>query len=194
MSEQRLPGRSLATRRAIVDIIRPAVSGSYGVLGFAEPRLWRRMLRVAGTPEPGIRVSLHDGIAIDLHLSVAYGLPVAEVARQADSAVRYAVRRALGREVQRLTVHVGGLRFQPVPPRPFQVPPNAAAAASVGEPGSAATPGGSAVETQGNGREPARPTAPRQSSARRRRWRRRPGGATTAPIPAPGEPSTGSSG
>ena len=47
---------------------------------------------------------------IDLDLTVAYGLPIAEVARQVDSAVRYALRRALGREVDRLTIHVDGLR------------------------------------------------------------------------------------
>ena len=53
------------------------------------------------------------GIGIDLDLDVAYGVPVAEVARQVDSAVRYAVRRALDREVRRLTIHVDGLRYQP---------------------------------------------------------------------------------
>ena len=35
----------------------------------------------------------------------------AEVARQVDSAVRYAVRRATALEVGRLTIHVGGVRF-----------------------------------------------------------------------------------
>lgn len=115
MPDHRVPGRSIVTRRAIVDIVRPAVSGSYGVLGFTQPNPWKRLLRALGGPDAGIRISLRDGIAIDLHLSVAYGLPVAEVARQADSAVRYALRRALGLEVARLTVHVGGLRFQPAP-------------------------------------------------------------------------------
>ena len=38
-------------------------------------------------------------------------LSVAEVARQVDSAVRYAVRRATALEVGRLTIHVGGVRF-----------------------------------------------------------------------------------
>lgn len=115
MPDHRVPGRSIVTRRAIVDIVRPAVSGSYGVLGFTQPNRWKRLLRISGGSDAGIRVSLRDGIAIDLHLAVAYGLPVAEVARQADSAVRYAVRRALGLEVARLTVHVGGLRYQPAP-------------------------------------------------------------------------------
>ena len=35
------------------------------------------------------------------------------MARQVDSAVRYAIRQALGREVVRLTIHVDGLRVVP---------------------------------------------------------------------------------
>ena len=56
---------------------------------------------------------LGTGLTIDLDLTVAYGVPVAEVARQVDSAVRYAIRRALESDVDRLTIHVDGLRFQP---------------------------------------------------------------------------------
>ena len=47
-------------------------------------------------------------------------MPIAEVARQVDSAVRYGIRHALEREVDRLTIHVDGLRYQrtalPAPP------------------------------------------------------------------------------
>jgi hypothetical protein len=63
--------------------------------------------------QPGLRLDLSSGLAIELHLTVAYGLPVAEVARQVDSAVRYAVRRSVGREVDRIAIHVGALRYQP---------------------------------------------------------------------------------
>jgi len=112
MTAHRPEGRSLITRRALVDIIRPAVAGSYGVSGFVATR-GERLLGRLGLAHPGIRVSLGDGLSVDLHLTVAYGLPVAEVARQADSAVRYALRRALGREVDRVTIHVGGMRYQP---------------------------------------------------------------------------------
>jgi hypothetical protein len=40
------------------------------------------------------------------------------VARQVDSAVRYAVDRAVGREVRHLVIHIDGLRVQPaaIPP------------------------------------------------------------------------------
>jgi hypothetical protein len=37
-------------------------------------------------------------------------VPVAEVARQVDSSIRYSIRRALGREVSRISIHVDGLQ------------------------------------------------------------------------------------
>jgi uncharacterized alkaline shock family protein YloU len=112
-------GRSLVSRRAIVDIVRAAILGSYGVTGFAANPL-ERGLAALGLSQPGIRLELGERLTLDLDLTVAYGLPIAEVARQVDSAVRYAVRRALGREIDRLTIHVDGLRLQPgsAPPRP----------------------------------------------------------------------------
>jgi uncharacterized alkaline shock family protein YloU len=116
------PGRSIVSRRAVVDIIRTATLGSYGVTGFASGMVGRLFERV-GVAQPGIRVTFGnaDGTAdpdsgvidIELDLDVAYGVPVAEVARQVDSAVRYAIRRALDREVRRLTIHVDGLRYRP---------------------------------------------------------------------------------
>jgi uncharacterized alkaline shock family protein YloU len=114
------PGRSLVTRRAIVDVIRAATLGSYGVTGFAAS-LPERVLGFLGIGHPGIRVTLDDAPVVDLDITVAFGLPVAEVARQVDSAVRYGLRRSLGREVGRLTIHVEGLRYQPGGPPPAPV-------------------------------------------------------------------------
>jgi uncharacterized alkaline shock family protein YloU len=108
-----IPGRSLISRRAIADIVRAATLGSYGVTGFAGDPV-ERLAALLGLAQPGIRLDLRDGrLRIELDLTVAYGLPIAEVARQVDSAVRYAVRRGLGRDVDDLAIHVDGLRFQP---------------------------------------------------------------------------------
>ena len=46
---------------------------------------------------------------MELHLRVAYGLPIAEVARQVESAVRYALRRDLDREPSEVAIHIDGL-------------------------------------------------------------------------------------
>jgi uncharacterized alkaline shock family protein YloU len=103
-----VPGRSLVTRRALVEIVRAAVLGSYGVTGLAESPLGR-----IGLGRRPIRVALRPDVAVDVRLTIAYGLPVAEVARQVDSAIRYALRRALGHEVGAVTIHVVGLASGP---------------------------------------------------------------------------------
>ncbi len=99
-----VPGRSLVTRHALVEIVRSAVLSSYGVTGLAEPPLAR-----LGLGRRPIRVAVRPDVAVDVRLRIAYGLPVAEVARQVDSAIRYALRRALGREIGPVTIHVEGL-------------------------------------------------------------------------------------
>ena len=108
-------GRSLVTRQAVLDLIRIATLGSYGVTGFAAGPAERLLARL-GFAQPGIHLRLEANLEIELDLTVAYGVPVAEVARQVDSAVRYALRRGLRREVARLTIHVDGLRVAPGSP------------------------------------------------------------------------------
>ena len=115
MPSEPIPGRSLVTKRAVIDIVRAATLGSYGVTGFSGGIL-HRIHEWLGFAPRGLHVSLADGIRIQLDLTVAYGLPIAEVARQVDSAIRYGIRRALERKVDRLTIHVDGLRYQQAPP------------------------------------------------------------------------------
>lgn len=103
--------RVLVTRQAILDVIRTAVLDSYGVTGFAGRRPWSGVLARLGLAEAGIRLSRLPRLEVDLDLEIAAGLPVAEVGRQVESAVRYAVRRAVGRDLDRLTIHVRGLRI-----------------------------------------------------------------------------------
>jgi uncharacterized alkaline shock family protein YloU len=106
------PGRSLVTGRAIADIVRTATLGSYGVTGFAGGPL-ARVVAALGLGQPGLVIRRDAGLEIELDLTIALGVPVAEVARQVDSAVRYAIRRALDLEVARLVIHIDGLRVQP---------------------------------------------------------------------------------
>ncbi len=113
MSTDEIPGRALATRRAVADIVRAAVLGSYGVAGF-EAGPMERLVAGFGDRQPGLRVRVSDErLRIGVRLRVIAGLPVAEVARQVDSAIRYGLRRALGREVDELRIRIGGLEASP---------------------------------------------------------------------------------
>jgi uncharacterized alkaline shock family protein YloU len=105
------------SRRALTDIVRAATLGSYGVTGFAGGTWLDRLAERAGLGPRGVRIGLGDELTIDLDLTVAHGLPIAEVARQVDSAVRYAIHRALERDVSRLTIHVEGLTTGPLETR-----------------------------------------------------------------------------
>jgi uncharacterized alkaline shock family protein YloU len=108
--------RSIVSRRAIVDLVRGATLGSYGVIGFAGGGPLGRLGERLGFAPRGLHVRLADGLVVELELIVAHNLPIAEVARQVDSAVRYAIRHALGREVDRIVIHVNGLRLAPFDP------------------------------------------------------------------------------
>jgi uncharacterized alkaline shock family protein YloU len=131
MSERRIPGSARVTRRAVAEIVRAAVLESYGVTGLADADLASRVRRWLGMGSSGVRVDLRDGISVELFVTVAYGVPVAEVVRQVESAVRYALRRALGRELDALVVHVGGLDYRPAAP-PAPAPPASTPRADAG--------------------------------------------------------------
>jgi uncharacterized alkaline shock family protein YloU len=119
------PGRSLVTSRAVADIVRTAALGSYGVSGLGGGGLVNGLLARFGVTQPGIRVMFGDAVrpteleavdgaalAIELDLTVAFGVPVAEVARQVETAVRYTLRHAIGREPDRVTIRIGRLRHE----------------------------------------------------------------------------------
>jgi uncharacterized alkaline shock family protein YloU len=118
------PGRSLVAGRALRDIVRTATLGSYGVTGFAGGPIGRLIERL-GLGTPGLSVRVDDGLEVELDITVALGVPVAEVARQVDSAIRYGVQQAIGREVGRITIHVDGLHVPPggtLPQSPTALP------------------------------------------------------------------------
>lgn len=142
------PGQSLVTRRAISQIVRAAVSSSYGVTGLADDDLFQRVLARLGIRRPGVLVRLSGGLQVELRILVAAGVPIAEVARQVDSAVRYSVRRATGREIGSVTIHVGGLRFEAAPmPRPMSAPASIDArdGSAAADPGVGPVPGSDAA-------------------------------------------------
>jgi uncharacterized alkaline shock family protein YloU len=112
VTAQPIPGRSLVTKRAVRELVRTAVLSVYGVSGFAGGGRLGKLLDRAGFGNPGLRVSTEPELAVSLNLLVAYGLPVAEVARQVESAVRYTLSHAIGREPDRVEIRIGRLRHE----------------------------------------------------------------------------------
>lgn len=124
MPDGSIGGRALVTRRAIIDIVRRVTLGQYGVAGFAGNWADRLLGWIENRPG-GLRVSVAGGeLSIRMRLRVAQGLPIAEVARQVDLAVRHAIRTAVGRDVDQLSIRVARLEIHPggEPPRPPEPP------------------------------------------------------------------------
>ena len=134
MTDEPVAGRSLVTKRALRDLVRSAVLSVYGVSGFAGGRAAGRLLAKIGLAHPGLRLDVGKTVDLELNLTVAYGLPVAEVARQVEAAVRYTLRHALDREPDRIAIRIGRLRHEhgiaPAAPPPPDAPDTAALAAS----------------------------------------------------------------
>jgi uncharacterized alkaline shock family protein YloU len=123
-----IPGRSLVTKRAVRDLVRTATLSVYGVSGFAGGGPVGRLLEGLHLAQPGLRLQL-DPLTVSLSLTVAYGLPIAEVARQVEASVRYTLNNALGREPERVTIRIGHLRHEHgIAPTPVEPPAH-------GEPG-----------------------------------------------------------
>ncbi len=117
--------RSLVTKRAVRDLVRTAVLSVYGVSGFAGGGPIGRVLGKVGLAHPGLHLEVDDELTIDLRLTVAYGLPIAEVARQVESSVRYTLRNALEMEPDRISIRIGRLVHQHgIPPAADAPDPN----------------------------------------------------------------------
>lgn len=112
MTADPIPGRSLVMKRAIRELVRTAVLTVYGVSGFAGGGPVGRLLERLSLAQPGLHLEVEPELKIDLNLTVAYGLPIAEVARQVEASVRYALHHALGREPERVTIRIGRLRHE----------------------------------------------------------------------------------
>ena len=118
-NQRRLPmGKIEVAPRAIATIAARAVGESYGVVGMAPHTLREGVAQVLHQRDAhrGVEVRIgNDAIAIDLYVILEYGTRIAEVARNVQEHVRYAVEQALGMPVAQVNVRVQGLRTHDKP-------------------------------------------------------------------------------
>jgi uncharacterized alkaline shock family protein YloU len=114
-NRRQLPtGKIEVMPRAIATIAARAVGQSYGIVGMAPHTLREGVAQVLHQKDAhkGVEVRIvDDEIEIDLYVIMAYGTRIAEVARNVQEHVRYAVERALGMPIARVNVRVQGLRI-----------------------------------------------------------------------------------
>ena len=102
-------GRVTMTTGAIAAIAGRAVEESFGVVDQADRRGPLRLL--VRKRDPGVRVrQSDDGLALELHVVVDYGVNLAEVTEMVRSRVAYEVGRHTGLPVKAVDVHVDSAR------------------------------------------------------------------------------------
>jgi uncharacterized alkaline shock family protein YloU len=118
-NQRRLPlGKIEVAPRAIATIAARAVGQSYGVVGMAPHTLREGVAQVLHQQDVhrGVEVRIgYESITIDLYVILEYGTRIAEVARNLQEHVRYAVEQALGMPVAQVNVRVQGLRTHDKP-------------------------------------------------------------------------------
>jgi uncharacterized alkaline shock family protein YloU len=98
---------------AVATIAYHAVLESYGVVGLAPKNLADGIVKsITREPSRGVTVD-YDGedINIEVHIIVEYGTRINSVAQSVANTVRFHVEKALGLKVNRVDVHVAGLRM-----------------------------------------------------------------------------------
>jgi uncharacterized alkaline shock family protein YloU len=109
LTEQSELGRITIAADAIAQIVGHTAAECYGVVGMAGKGLKRLLTRDKLTQ--GIEVSgTGDGLKLDLHVVVEYGLNLAEVAATVRSRVAYEVERLTGLSVAAVEVHIEDVR------------------------------------------------------------------------------------
>ena len=103
-------GQISITAGALAQIVGHTAAECYGVVGQAPTGRLRRLLRREGLTR-GIDVRPgEDGLVVDLHVVVEYGLNLAEVAATVRTRVAYELERRTGLSVAAVEVHVDDVR------------------------------------------------------------------------------------
>ena len=103
-------GRITISSEAVAQIAGHAAAESYGVVGMVRRGRVPRLLARDRVTQ-GIAVHRSDeGLVIDLHVVVEYGLNLAEVAATVRSRVGYEVGRLTGLPVAAVEVHIEDVR------------------------------------------------------------------------------------
>jgi uncharacterized alkaline shock family protein YloU len=109
LTEQSDLGRITIAADAIAQIVGQTAAECYGVVGMAGKGLKRLLTRDKLTQ--GIAVSgTEEGLRLDLHVVIEYGLNLAEVAATVRSRVAYEVERLTGLTVAAVEVHIEDVR------------------------------------------------------------------------------------
>ncbi|MDD2420859.1 MAG: Asp23/Gls24 family envelope stress response protein [Heliobacteriaceae bacterium] len=107
-------GRVSVADDVIAGVVSQAVVECYGLVAMASKRLLGGISAKLGEGQArGIYIVRHDDgtITLDLHVVVAYGVRIPEVARTAMERAKIAVENQLGLTVREVNINVHGIKI-----------------------------------------------------------------------------------
>ena len=98
-------------------LIGRAASSCFGVAGMANgncrQHLRSFLKKAQAFDDQGILISEgSQGLKIELHIIITYGLNIAEICRSIENKVRYTVENATGRKVDSVKIHVDSMKSE----------------------------------------------------------------------------------
>lgn len=115
-------GRIQIANEVIAQIAGAAAMTVYGLVGMAARNMQEGLSELLGREQMSRGVEVRggsDGVILDLHVVVEYGVKISEVAHNIMDQVRYQVENLVGLPVRQVNVHVEGVRVnnsaQPTP-------------------------------------------------------------------------------
>lgn len=126
MSESTPPGSGLGKVRIAEEVVAltagMAVTECYGIVGMAPRTVQEGLSGLLRREDAARGVSVRieeDDVYIDLHVVVQYGVNIAQVCRNVQEQVKYAVETMCGLKVNQVNVHVRGVRVPDDRSHPF---------------------------------------------------------------------------
>lgn len=113
MEETRTLGSIEVSPTAVASLASQAVLECYGVVGMATKDLASGIVQILqpSSHRRGVDIRFGDNrVVIDLYVVIEYGTPIAVVARNIQSTVKYTLERALGVPVAEVNIRVQDLR------------------------------------------------------------------------------------
>ena len=103
-------GRISISSEAVAQLVGTTTAECYGVVGMASRGRLARLLTRNRLTKGIVVEGRDDGLAIDLHVVIEYGLNLTEVAATVRSRVTYEVERLTGLKIVAVEVHVEDVR------------------------------------------------------------------------------------
>lgn len=97
--------------RAIKTIASHISCSCYGVIGLAHKGLKKSFLGATDELEDAIKVSYNNGLIIDIHIYVSYGMNIQTISQNIQETLSYTLNDSFGLKVNKVNVHVDGIRM-----------------------------------------------------------------------------------